>query len=140
MWEHMDAICGILDVMAEDPDDAFEGKHIYGDPAYGCGAYMCSPTTITGGSSARFNSNVSSVREWVEWGFGRLKILWEFLNWDKKQRVRQAPVGRNFVVGVLLLNYDTCLQPLGNQISMYFGLRPPPIDYYLQLNQAERQT
>lgn len=77
-----------------------------------------------------FNRDMSSVRESVEWGFGRLKSLWEFLNWDKKQRVRQTPL---FVVGALLTNCHTCMQPLGNQISMCFGLAPPTLDAYLNL-------
>ncbi|OWY96904.1 hypothetical protein PHMEG_00032709 [Phytophthora megakarya] len=85
-------------------------------------------------ASSEFNSNMSSVRESVEWGFGRVKDLWEFMNWDKKQRVRQSPVGLNFYVAILLFNCHTCLQPVGNQISMYFGLMPPTLDTYLCAN------
>ncbi|GMG17383.1 unnamed protein product [Phytophthora fragariaefolia] len=127
-------ISGVLDVMAENQDGAFSNRVIYGDPAYGCSTFVCSPSSANSNTSTIFNKDMSSVRGSVEWGFGRVKTLWEFMNWDKKQRVRQSAVGLNFYVAVLLFNCHTCLQPLGNQISMYFGLAPPSLECFLGLN------
>jgi hypothetical protein len=78
---------------------------------------------------------MSSVRESVEWSFGRLKVLWPTLAYEKKQKVRQATIGRSFLVGCLLSNCHCCLQPSGNQISMFFGLNPPSIEEYLGIQQ-----
>jgi hypothetical protein len=128
------SLSGVLDVMAEDAQGTFAGKLIYGDPAYGCSTFVCCPATSPCAPSVEFNCRMSSLREGVEWGFGRIKVLWEFMNWDKKQRVRQAPVGLNFFTTVLLFNCHTCMQPLGNQISMYFGLAPPTLEEYLGID------
>ncbi|KAE8888936.1 hypothetical protein PF003_g26854 [Phytophthora fragariae] len=123
----------LLDELAS--DEVFQGKVMYGDPAYGCSDFMCCPFPDTSGSAAKaaFNARMSSVREVVEWGFGRVKTQWSFLNWDKKLRSRQAAVGKLSLVAVLLTNAHTCMQPAGNQISMYFGLKPPSLDQYLGL-------
>jgi hypothetical protein len=122
---------GIIDVMKNDQSNLFSGKFIYGDPAYGCSNFIICPSALGSKAATLFNRDMSSVRESVEWGFGRIKTLWEFMNWDKKQRARQSPVGKTFQVAVLLTNCHTCLQPLGNQISMYFGLKPPSLQEYL---------
>ena len=37
---------------------------------------------------------MSSVRESVEWSFGLIKGLWGYINFDKKMKVRQYPVGK----------------------------------------------
>jgi len=125
----------LYDVLEAHPTNLFEGRAIYGDPAYGCSRYMVCPfpNPRPGTRQALFNSRMSSVREAVEWGFGRLKTLWPFASSPSKIKVRQAPVGKIFLVAVLLTNVHCCLQPLGNQISMYFDLPPPTLDEYLGL-------
>jgi len=75
---------------------------------------------------------MSSVREAVEWSFGRLKTLWAFINYDKKMKARNAPIGKIFLVATLLTNCHCCMQPRGSQISMFFDLQPPSLDEYLQ--------
>jgi hypothetical protein len=109
----------LLQRLETHPAKIFDGKCIYGDPAFGCSEYVCCPYPMSepGSSEAAFNSDMSSVREAVEWSFGRLKNLWAFLQFDKKQRVRQSPIGKMWLVAVLLTNCHTCLQPEGNQIS-----------------------
>jgi len=97
------------------------------------GTWCPFPNPRPGTCQALFNSRMSSVREAVEWGFGRLKTLWPFASSPSKIKVRQAPVGKIFLVAVLLTNVHCCLQPLGNQISMYFDLPPPTLDEYLGL-------
>jgi hypothetical protein len=103
---------GLIEKIEEDQSGIFCGKLIYGDPAYGCSRFVCYPSIDTSPVAVAFKREMSSVRESVEWGFGRVKMQWEFLNWDKKNRARQTPVGNLFFVGVLPTNCHTCMQPL----------------------------
>ncbi|KAH9123218.1 hypothetical protein LEN26_001730 [Aphanomyces euteiches] len=123
----------LLDVMHADDDRIFDGRIVYGDPAYGCNSYIICPFPhpAPGSTESRFNSRMSQVREAVEWSFGRLKTLWPFVFDAKKMQVRRTPVGKLFYVAVLLTNCHCCLQPFGNQITMYFHLEAPSLDDYL---------
>ena len=38
----------------------------------------------------------------AEWGFGKIVNLWPYLDYRKKHKVLQAPVGRLFAVGNVL--------------------------------------
>jgi hypothetical protein len=66
------SMSGLLEYMEKDV--RFEGKVIYGDPAYGTTDYLCCPFPLAtpGSVQAEFNARMSSVREAVEWGFGRV--------------------------------------------------------------------
>ena len=125
------AISGFLERLRS-KGETFKGKYIYGDPAYGCSDLVCCPFAFAepGSRQSEFNSSMSSVREAVEWSFGRLKSLWPTVAYDKKMKVRQFTIGRTFLVASLLTNCHCCLQPNGNQISMYFGVRPPTLEEY----------
>ncbi|KAJ8574690.1 hypothetical protein ON010_g4519 [Phytophthora cinnamomi] len=125
------SLSGLLEDMAT--EDIFEGKAIYGDPAYGVSEYLCCPFALAphGSLEAEFKARMSRVREAVEWGFGKVETLWFFINWDVKMRVRQTPVGtpvgKLVFVAASLTNCHTCV----NQITMYFGLQPPSLDVYI---------
>ena len=124
------AMSGLLETLELIPD--MKGYLLYGDPAYGCRENLSSfPNAAHGSHEAEFNSAMSSVRESVEWSFHIIKGLWSFLNWSIKQKVREAPIGKVWLVATLLTNCHTCLQPSGNQISMYFGCNPPSVEEYL---------
>ncbi|KAH9146647.1 hypothetical protein AeRB84_009494 [Aphanomyces euteiches] len=125
------AMSGILDVFKD--DTMIRRFCVFGDPAYGCGDCIACPfpAAVLGSNEAWFNSNMSSVREAVEWSFHILKSLWSFLNFDKKMIVRTAPIGKLWLMATLLMNCHTCFRPHGNQISMYFGVVPPTLDEYL---------
>ncbi|KAF0687250.1 Aste57867_20979 [Aphanomyces stellatus] len=88
---------------------------LYGDPAYGCRQYLCCPflNAPPGSQEAAFNTAMSSVREAVEWSFHLVKDLLAYL-------------GRT-----LLTNCHTCFKQHGNQISMYFDMKPRSLDEYL---------
>ncbi|ETV85475.1 hypothetical protein H257_03207 [Aphanomyces astaci] len=77
-----------MDVLRDDVDGTFEGRYVYGDPAYGCNRFMICPFASPAADSneRRFNARMSKVREAVEWSFGRLKILWPFVFDDKKMQ------------------------------------------------------
>ncbi|ETV65280.1 hypothetical protein H257_17989 [Aphanomyces astaci] len=82
---------------------------LYGDPAYGCRQCLSCPfaNAMPGTFETVFNSSMSSVRESVEWSFHLVKGLWSYVSYDKK------------------------MKPDGNQISMYFDVKPPSLDEYL---------
>ena len=79
------AISGFLERLRS-KGETFKGKYIYGDPAYGCSDLVCCPFAFAepGSRQSEFNSSMSSVREVVEWSFGRLKSLWLTVAYDKK--------------------------------------------------------
>ncbi|ETV74557.1 hypothetical protein H257_10706 [Aphanomyces astaci] len=99
----------------------YDGRVVYGDPAYGCNQFLICPFPLNGTHKRqrRFNSQMSKVREAVEWNFGRLKILWPFVVDSKKMQVGRTLVGKLFYVSALLTNCHCCMQPMGNQISIY---------------------
>ncbi|ETV70602.1 hypothetical protein H257_13977 [Aphanomyces astaci] len=109
-----------MDVLRDYVDGTFEGRYVYGDPAYGCNHCMICPFASPDADSneRRFNARMSKVCEAVEWSFGRLKILWPFVFDDKKMQVRRTPAGKLFYVAVLFTNCHCCMQPMGNQISI----------------------
>lgn len=74
----------------------FDGYAVYGDPAYGANKYI-----VLGFKNARlsrleeeFNSMMGSVREFVEWSFGRLTILWVYIDFKKSHKIGLNPVGK----------------------------------------------
>jgi hypothetical protein len=85
------------------------------DPAYPVRRYLLSP--FNGGNitaeEQEFNSNMSSVRECVEWEFGKMLMNFAFLDFRKNLKVLLSPVGKYYLVGGLLANCRTCI--FGNQ-------------------------
>lgn len=116
----------------ESRPEVFSGCVLYGDPAYPISDFITAPHKGTGLTSAekQFNKDMSSVRESVEWGFGRIKTLWSFLDYRKQQKIGLSPVGKAVLVGAFLTNCHTCYFG-GNQISDYFRMRPPTLEEYL---------
>ena len=103
---------------------------VYGDPAYPNRDYLLCP--YKGNLSAEqqeFNSRMSSVRESVEWEFGKMVRIFSFLDYKKNLKVLLSPVAKYYLVGGLLTNCHTCLY--GSQTSAYFGLAPPTLADYL---------
>ena len=104
---------------------------LYGDTAYPVRRYLLSPFR---GANLRaeeqeFNSRMSSVRECVEWEFGKMMKMFAFLDFRKNLKVLLSPVAKYYLVGGLLTNCHTCLY--GNQTSRYFQLDPPSLENYL---------
>ncbi|XP_038069925.1 uncharacterized protein LOC119739165 isoform X1 [Patiria miniata] len=76
-----------------------------------------------------FNKKMSSVRECVEWAFGKVVSLFAFVDFKKNQKLYLQSVGKTYKVAVLMTNCHTCL--CGSQNSDYFGVRPPRLEEYL---------
>lgn len=72
---------------------------------------------------------MSSCRVSVEWGFGKIMGLFQFLNHEENLRVLHQPVGLYYPVANILANCHTCLY--GSQTGDYFGLAPPQLEEYL---------
>lgn len=76
-----------------------------------------------------FNTAMSSVRQCVEWEFGKIVRLWAFFDFGKNLKLFLSPVGKLYIVGVLLTNCHTCLRE--SETSEYFQLNPSSLEEYL---------
>ncbi|XP_037515308.2 uncharacterized protein LOC119391726 [Rhipicephalus sanguineus] len=111
-----------------------QGHHycLYGDPAYPLRPLLLKPY---GGASltpeqCAFNKAMSSVRQAVEWGFGKITGLFAVVDFKKKnQKIFRQNVARMYKASALLANCHTCLY--GAQVSQYFDLQPPSLEVYL---------
>ncbi|XP_049267322.1 uncharacterized protein LOC119376142 [Rhipicephalus sanguineus] len=104
---------------------------IYGGPAYPLRPLLMKPyagATLTR-PQAYFNRHMSTVRQAVEWGFGKTVAEFAFLDFKKNQKLLQN-VSQMYRVGTILANYHTCLH--GSQTGMFFGLRAPDLQEYLR--------
>lgn len=110
---------------------AGEHYYLYGDKGYAISDMIMTPfkgAQITGDEDA-FNKSMATVRESVEWSFGKLVTIWAYLDYRKKLKLRQAPLGVVFGVCALLTNLHTCYY--GSEVSHFFGVAPPSPSQYL---------
>ncbi|KAM7290141.1 hypothetical protein ISCGN_026807 [Ixodes scapularis] len=111
---------------------------IYGDPAYPLRRLLMRPyggATLTQ-QQVLFNSGMSTVRQAVEWGFGKIVSEFAFLDFKKNQKLYLQDVGRMYRVGAIFTNCHTCLY--GSQTGMFFGLRAPNLGQYLKPSVRDR--
>ena len=104
---------------------------IYGGPAYGLTRNILAPfrgIRLTD-DQQEFNSRMSKLRVSVEWGFGKICQLFAFLDFKKNLKILLQPIGKYYLVAVVLANCHTCLY--GSQTSTFFGLDPPVLEDYL---------
>ena len=124
---------------AQNADDAAAGAgnpaifSLYGDPAYPQSLYIFGGyrNPPPGSDQARWNTEMSKVREVVEWGFVNLISNWAFLDFKASMMIFQSPVAEYYVVAAFLCNLRTCFY--GNQIMDYFDCNVLTIDEYLSL-------
>ncbi|XP_049515136.1 uncharacterized protein LOC119433401 [Dermacentor silvarum] len=104
---------------------------LYGDPLYPLRPLLMRPYAGSSQTETqqRFNSGMSTVRQAVEWGFGKTVELFAFLDFEKNQKILLQNVSQMYKVGTILTNCHTCLY--GSQVSMFFGLKPPSLQEYL---------
>jgi hypothetical protein len=77
-----------------------------------------------------YNEACSKIREPIEWMFGKIKILWAFVDFKKNQKLYLQPVTSLWLIATLLTNCHSCLY--GNQTSMYFQVPTPDLGEYLK--------
>lgn len=121
---------GIREIIQDNPD--FNGYILYGDSGYCCSDIICTPfkSVLLSPEEREFNQTMSSVRESVEWAFGRVSVLFAFLYYERTLKILLSPIGEYYKVGILLTNLRTILSK-GNQISDYFDLATPSLHDYL---------
>lgn len=104
---------------------------IYGDPAYPLTELLLCPfpTNRLTQEQQNFNFNMSTVRQVVEWGFGKVTREFAFLDFSKNQKLLLQDLGSMYSVGVLLTNCHTCLY--GSQANDYFSSAAPSLEEYL---------
>lgn len=104
---------------------------IYCDPAYPMSELIlksyCNRALTP--EQIAFNKAMSSVRQAVEWGFGKVLTEFAFLDFKKNQKILLQEVGKMYKMGVLLTNCHTCLY--GSQAANYFNIVPPTLEEYL---------
>jgi nuclease HARBI1 len=107
---------------------------LYGDPAYPQSGYIFGGyRNPRAGSSpeAQWNTEMSKVREVVEWGFANIIANWAFLNFKPAMMIFKSPIAKYYIVGAFLANLRTCFY--GNQTMAYFGADAMSLDEYLSL-------
>lgn len=116
--------------------EEFLGDHhyvLYGDPAYPLRPLLCRPYggTSLAEEQQTFNKRMSTVRQAVEWGFGKVSSTFAFVDFKKNQKILLQNVGGMYQAAVILTNCSACLY--GNQTSLLFAVDPPSLEAYLEL-------
>lgn len=79
---------------------------------------------------ACFNQDMSRARIPNEWGFGKLKSLFAYLDFEHGLKPYLNDISVYWPVATILTNCHTCLY--GSQTSEYFGVLPPSMEEYLE--------
>jgi nuclease HARBI1 len=107
----------LRDVIPEDqPNYA-----IYGDSAYAqCRVLIVGfRYPLPNSREAQWNTEMSKVRESVEWMFGRIVTLWNTLDMKRKMKVFLSPVHEYYIISTFLTNVHAVIY--SNQTADYFG-------------------
>ena len=122
--------------MLQDNCNTLDGQPlcIYGDPAYPHRPHLQAPyknNNLTEEQKA-FNQAMSKVCVSVEWVFGEILNYFALLDFKKNQRIGLLEVGTMYKVCALLHNGRASLY--GSSTSRLFGIDPPILEEYFQLN------
>ena len=122
---------GIDEQLAEALSIDGEQFYIYGDSGYNRRPHMEVPYvgSVLTDDQKECNKRISSVRVTVEWLFMDVKQQWTAIDFKRKLRIGQSPVGLMYLCTMLLHNCRACIYP--NQISQKFKCPPPPLEEYL---------
>ena len=125
-------------LMPADGNDQAGGNvySLYADPAYPQSAHIFGGfrNPAPGSREAMWITQMSSVRESVEWGFAYyINMHWSFLSFQAAMKIFKSPVAKYYIVGTFLCNLRTCYY--GNQTMSFFdcGDDGMTIDEYLAL-------
>jgi hypothetical protein len=122
-------LCSGLLTRLQQFSDAVGGACVFGDAAYPLSSVLqvgFRGVNLTQEQSA-YNLVMSSVRESVEWSFGKIVQYYSFLDFRKNLKVMLSPVGKYFIVGAFLTNCHTCVY--GSVTSSFFECFPPTLEH-----------
>jgi len=106
---------------------------LYGDPAYPLSDWMSCPFKHArlNADEAHFNTQMSRTRIPNEWGFGKIKGNFAFLDFSKGMEPYKSDIQRLWPVAVILTNCHTCCY--GSQTGAHFKVKPPDLFEYVQM-------
>lgn len=110
-----------------------EQYYLYADAAYVLRAWLqiaFAGDNLTDAQAA-YNTAMSALRVSVEWAFKDIKQVFSYLDYSRKLKLQEGPVGLLYLVAALLWNLRSCLY--GSQTSSFFGCSPPSVEKYLGL-------
>lgn len=97
---------------------------LFADSAYPNSAHLFTAfrNAAPGTPQQLWNTEMSRVRQSVEWGFANTVRLFSFLDFRRQMKIFQGKVGKYYIVGAFFANLHCCIY--GNQISRFFGVLP----------------
>ena len=106
---------------------------VYGDPAYPQSDWVCGPyrELVCSKHETDFNLAMSRCRIPNEWGFGKIRSNWAYLDFAKKNQPYLNDLSRIWPVAQILTNCHTCVY--GSQTGWYFQVRPPSMACYVRM-------
>lgn len=98
---------------------------VYGDPAYPQSDLLSGGfrRPDPGSPEANWNTQMSKVRETVEWLFKEIITKWSFLDFRASMKIFQFPVAKYFMVAAFLTNLHCCIH--GSETAAYFDCVDP---------------
>jgi len=84
-----------------------------------------------------FNTAMSKGRVIVEWYFKEVKFYWAAMDYKRKMRTGESPVGALYIAAMLLMltNMRNCVYP--NPTAQYFSCTPPTLESYLSHKEGD---
>jgi nuclease HARBI1 len=92
-----------------------------------------SVTSTTDGQLQAFNTALSQSRVAVEWSYKDIRQTWTALDFKRKLKINESPVGLLWTTGCLLWNIKVVLGH-GSQTGEHFDTQPPTWCQYCNIN------
>ena len=132
----LDKLCAFMPDEPQNHEEPAAGNvlySLYGDPAYPQSMYIFGGyrNPPQGSPQAARNTQMSKVREVVEWGFANIATNWAFLDFRAVMMIFKSPVAKYYIIAAFLVNLRTCFY--GNQTMDYFDCKTMSLDEYLSL-------
>jgi len=108
---------------------------LYGDPAYPLSRWMSAPFkhAVLNADEAHFNTQMRRTRIPNEWGFGKIKGNFAYLDFSKGMEPYKNDIQRLWPVAVIFTNCHTCLY--GSQTGWNFHMEPPTLEEYVHMGE-----
>jgi len=118
---------------------AVEQFYVYGDAAFMLRPWL--QTAFEGlvtPHQAAHNISMNVPRTAVEWGFKDVKQMCSLLDFPRRMKLRETPVGLLYRAGALFWNLRCCAY--GGATSTFFNCPPPTLSQYLGLPGAGSES